>query len=43
MYGYAVCNEFFVLRAIAQSRVRSEQAIDQLAFLILSAGVGESN
>ena len=42
IYGCPIGNEFFVLRVIPQRRVRPEQAIDELAFLILSADASES-
>lgn len=42
VYRCAISVEFLLLFAVLKSRVRSEQAIDQLALLILSADAGKS-
>ena len=43
IYGCPIGNEFFVLRVIPQRRVRPEQAIDELAFLLLSVDAREDD
>ena len=43
IYGCPISDEFFVLRRVPQRHVRSQQTIDELAFLILSADARESS
>ena len=43
VYRCAVSDEFFLLLAALQGGVRPEQAIDQLALLVLSAKTGQSS